>query len=39
MSVNFSRALFLRLVYFLTHEDEMNKLFQNVGAELPLYTA
>lgn len=34
MSVNFTRALF-RLLDFLTLEDKMNKLFQNVGAELP----
>ena len=38
MSVNFSLAVF-DLMDFLTREDEMNKLFQNVGAELPLYTA
>jgi hypothetical protein len=37
VSVNFSCVLF-HLLDFLTLEDGMNKLFQNVGAELPLYT-
>jgi len=37
MSVNFSRALFC-LLDCLTLEDGMNNLFQNVSAELPLYT-
>jgi len=38
VQVNLSHALF-RLLDFVTREDGMNKLFQNVGAELPLYTA
>jgi hypothetical protein len=38
VSVNFSRALFC-LLDFLTLEDGMNKFFQNVGVELPLYAA
>jgi len=35
--VNLSHALFC-LFDFLTLEDGTNKLFHNVGAELPLYT-
>jgi hypothetical protein len=38
VSVNLSRAIFC-LLDFSTPEDGTNKMFHNVGAELPLYTA
>jgi hypothetical protein len=38
VSVNFSRVLFTLLDFF-TFEDGPNRLSQNVGTELPLYTA
>jgi hypothetical protein len=38
VSVNFSRVLFT-LLDFLTFKDGPDRLSQNVGTELPVYTA
>jgi hypothetical protein len=38
VSLNFSHALF-SLLDFLTLQDATDRLFQNVGNELPLYAA